>query len=126
MFSATLLRHFNDPQNAGELADADRIGRGGSPDHGPQMAVFLRLDGDTIVAARYETAGCGVTIAAGSAMTQLVIGRTLPECLALTPDTVVEALDGLPAHKMHCAELAIDALHQALQADEQPRNELAS
>jgi nitrogen fixation protein NifU and related proteins len=117
MFSKTVMHHFQNPRNVGEICPADRIGRGGAPDRGLYMVVTIRLAGDEVADIKYQTVGCGAAIAAGSVMTELAKGRTAEACRAMTTDTLIEALDGLPDHKRHCAELAIEALHGALSSE---------
>jgi nitrogen fixation NifU-like protein len=78
------------------------------------MIVFLKLQGDRIAAAKYHTVGCGPTIASGSMLTELIAGRTISECRALTVENLIDALDGVPADKLHCPALAIGALKGAL------------
>ncbi len=113
-FSETLMDHFAAPRNVGTMDNPDRIGQAGTLGQGPFMTLYLRLDGDRICDARYRTMGCGVSIASGSALTELIIGRSILECIALTPDSVAEALDGVPPDKAHGPVLAITALRDAL------------
>jgi nitrogen fixation protein NifU and related proteins len=113
-FSETLMDHFSAPRNSGVLEAPDRIGRAGTPGRGPYIALFLRLDGDTVAAAKFQTHGCGASIAAGSMLTEMVIGRTTDECRALTAGQLSDALDGFPPDKQHCPVMAVAALHDAL------------
>jgi nitrogen fixation NifU-like protein len=113
-YSETLMDHFASPRNAGALADPDRVGRAGSPGRGPFLILYLRLDGGRVAEARFQTYGCGATIASGSALTELITGRDVGECLALTTDGLIEALDGVPPTKLHGPALAIAALRDAL------------
>jgi nitrogen fixation NifU-like protein len=110
-----LMDHFTSPRNSGALESPDRVGTAGTPGRGPFLVLYLRLDGNRIVAAKCQTHGCGVTIACGSMLTEMIVGRPVQECLSLSAEGLSEALDGVPAHKLHCPVLAIAALHNALQ-----------
>ena len=114
MYSATLMDHFRNPRNVGELADPDLTGTAGTPGHGNFMVLHLRLTAGRITEARFRCHGCGPTIAAGSALTTLIIGHTPEECAAIDDQMLTEALDGLPPAKAHCPGLAIAALRDAL------------
>ena len=114
MHSAIVLEHFLRPRNAGELEGADWVGESGSAERGIRMVMALRLEGERIAQVRFQTWGCGASIAACSVTTELAAGRLVSECLVLTAQEVSEALGGLPEHKFHCAELAVEALRDAL------------
>jgi nitrogen fixation protein NifU and related proteins len=114
MYSATVMEHFQNPRNCGELPDADGVGRAGPPDDSPVIVFAVRREGQSIARACFQTFGCGAAIAAGSVLTELVIGRTMEQCLDITPQTLDDALGGLPGHKLHCAEIAVEALHLAV------------
>jgi nitrogen fixation protein NifU and related proteins len=113
-FSETLTEHVMAPQNAGVLENPDLTGHAGTPGRGAFLILFLKVQSDRIVAARYQTYGCGPTIAAGSMLTELIVGRTIDECRALTVEDLILALDGVPPDKLHCPALAIGALRDAL------------
>ena len=113
-YSETLMDHFTSPRNGGVLESPDRIGQAGVPGQGPFLILTLRLDGDRVAEARFKTYGCGPTIACGSMLTELVAGRTLGECRALTAEDLIAALDGVPPDKRHGPALAIAALREAL------------
>jgi nitrogen fixation protein NifU and related proteins len=113
-FSEILMDHFNSPRNSGRIETPDRVGIAGSPGRGPYVALYLRLAGDVISEAQFQTHGCGVSIACGSMLTEMIIGRAADECLELTPERLSEALDGVPGTKLHCPALAIAALKDAL------------
>lgn len=115
-FSDTFMDHFTAPRNAGTLDAPDLTGHAGAPGRGPFLILHLGIDRGRVARARYRTYGCGATIAAGSILTELIAGRTIPECLALTPERLVEALDGVPPDKLHGPHLAIAALRDALKA----------
>jgi nitrogen fixation NifU-like protein len=113
-YSGTLMDHFFAPRNAGRMDSPDRCGRAGSAASGLLMVLQLRLRGDRVAEARFQTFGCGVAIACGSALTELVTGRTLEACRSITELELVQALSGVPDDKRHCPTLAIAALHDAL------------
>jgi nitrogen fixation NifU-like protein len=113
-FSETLTEHVMAPRNSGVLQNPDLTGHAGTPGRGPFMVLFLKLERDRIVAAKYHTYGCGPTIASGSMLTEMIVGRTIAECRALTVEHLIEALDGVPPDKLHCPALAIGALRDAL------------
>jgi nitrogen fixation protein NifU and related proteins len=100
-FSEILMDHFNSPRNSGRMETPDRVGIAGTPGRGPYVALYLRLAGDVISEARFQTHGCGVSIACGSMLTEMIIGHAANECLELTPERLSEALDGVPGTKLH-------------------------
>jgi NifU-like protein involved in Fe-S cluster formation len=112
-FSEILMDHFQSPRNRRRLVEADLVGIGGEPGNGATIRLALHLDGTTIREAAFESDGCGVTIACGSILTELVVGRTIAECQSLTSQDVIGALGGLPADKGHSAVVAIAALQSA-------------
>jgi nitrogen fixation NifU-like protein len=114
MYNNKVIDHFTNPRNVGEIENADGIGEKVSSSCGDRMKVFLKVEDGIIRDIKFQTYGCGAAIASSSMMTELVIGKTLDEALALTNDAVAEALDGLPAPKLHCSNLAADALHEAI------------
>ena len=118
-FSETLTEHVLAPRNTGAMEDADLTGHAGTPGRGAFLILFLKLQGDRIAAAKYQTYGCGPTIAAGSMLTELIVSRTLDECRKLTADDLIAALDGVPPDKLHCPALAIGALRDALRKTEE-------
>jgi nitrogen fixation protein NifU and related proteins len=113
-FSETLMDHFNSPRNSRRIANPDFVGLAGTPGNGPYLAVYIRLHMGSIVESGFQTHGCGVCIACGSMLTELITRRTISECLELTPGRRSAALDGVPATKLHCPVLAIAALKDAL------------
>jgi nitrogen fixation protein NifU and related proteins len=113
-FSDTLMDHFSSPRNSGRMEAPDRVGIAGTPGRGPYVALYLRLAGDVIGEARFQTHGCGVSIACGSMLTEMIIGRAAGECLELIPERLSEALGGVPGTKLHCPALAVAALKNAL------------
>jgi NifU-like protein involved in Fe-S cluster formation len=114
IYSDTVMEHFESPRNTGALDSPDAIGTCDLGGRGPSMKVFLRVAQGKVTAARFQTHGCGFSIAAGSLMTVLVTGRSLEECWALDGEALNTALGGLPPHKRFCADLAIGALQDAL------------
>jgi nitrogen fixation NifU-like protein len=109
------MDHFENPRNVGEIADADGIGEVGNAVCGDIMRIYLKVEGDRIVDVKFKTFGCGAAIATSSMVTEMVKGKTLDEALQVTNKAVAEALDGLPPQKMHCSNLAADALHKAIE-----------
>jgi nitrogen fixation NifU-like protein len=113
-FSEILMDHFSYPRNQGRMDSPDCVGTAGTPGNGPFIALYLKLEGDRIAESKYQCNGCGVTIAAGSMLTEMIAGRTIEECLAITPEQLAEALDGVPPDKAHAPVLAVAALREAL------------
>jgi nitrogen fixation NifU-like protein len=113
-FSETLTEHVMSPRNSGAMENPDITGHAGAPGRGAFMILYLEVTDDRITAAKYHTVGCGPTIASGSMLTELIIGKPVAECRNLTAEHLIEALDGIPPDKLHCPALAIAALHDAL------------
>ncbi|MGE3376457.1 MAG: iron-sulfur cluster assembly scaffold protein [Vicinamibacteria bacterium] len=114
-YSPEVLDHFHRPRSPGVLADADAVGRAGTPGRGPYLVLYLRWDGARVTAASFQTYGCPPAIAAGSLLAARVPGLTLADARAWADEARVrEALGGLPAHKHHCSRLAAEALAAAL------------
>lgn len=114
MYSEKVLDHFSNPRNVGEIPDADGIGEVGNAKCGDIMKVFLKVENGVIEDVKFQTFGCGAAIATSSMATEMVKGKTLEEALKLTNKAVAEALDGLPAPKIHCSMLAEEAIHAAI------------
>ena len=114
-YSSTLWDHFNSPRNAGELRSPDAIGKASINGRPPYFTIYLKLTGEQVTRATFVTYGCGYSIAACSALTELVTGKTISECRGMTADHVVTALDGMPEEKRFCADLAVAALRDALE-----------
>lgn len=114
MYSEKVMDHFRNPRNLGEIPDADGIGTVGNPVCGDLMTVYIKVKDDRISDATFKTFGCGAAIATSSMVTELAKGKTLEEALKITRGDVAESLDGLPPVKMHCSNLAADALHSAI------------
>lgn len=115
MYSEKVMDHFSNPRNVGEIEDADGTGTVGNPACGDIMKLTIKVDGDTISDVKFKTFGCGAAIATSSMITELVMGKTLDEAENISNKSVAEALDGLPPVKMHCSNLAADALHAAIE-----------
>ncbi len=114
MYNEKVVEHFNNPRNVGELPDADAIGENGSFKCGDTMKIYLKVTDDRIVDVRFQTYGCGAAIASSSMLTEMVKGKTLSEAMAITNQDVADELGGLPPMKLHCSNLAADALHNAI------------
>lgn len=116
-YSEKVLDHFRNPRNVGVLEGDDvASGRVGNPTCGDLMEVFIKVKDDTIVDAKFRTFGCGSAIATSSMTTEMAIGMSLDDAMKLTRNDVATELDGLPPIKMHCSNLAADALHEAIKA----------
>lgn len=118
------MDHFRNPRNVGVIEDADGVGEAGNPVCGDIMKIYLKIDNDTISDVKFETFGCGSAIASSSMATELIKGKPVKEAAELTNKAVTEALDGLPAHKLHCSVLAEEAIRAALK-DYYDRNGIA-
>ena len=114
MYTDKVMDHFSNPRNVGEIADANGVGEVGNASCGDIMKIFLKVEDNVIKDVKFKTFGCGAAIATSSMVTEMAIGKTLEEALVLTNQAVAEALDGLPPAKMHCSNLAADALHEAI------------
>ncbi len=113
-YSETMMEHVLSPRNGGVMENPDLTGHAGTPGRGAFLILFLRVEGGRIAAAKYHTVGCGPTIACGSMLSELVVGRSIEDCRELTAEDLVEALDGVPPDKLHCPAMAIAALRDAL------------
>ena len=114
LYSEKVMDHFRNPRNVGVLEDADGIGEVGNAKCGDIMKIYLKIENDVIEDVKFETFGCGSAIASSSMATELIKGKPLSEALSLTNRAVTEALDGLPAHKIHCSVLAEEAIKLAI------------
>jgi len=115
MYSEKVMEHFTNPRNVGEMEDADGVGTVGNPVCGDVMKIFIKVRDDHLDDIKFKTFGCGAAIATSSMVTEMAKGRTLEEALTISNKGVAEALDGLPPQKMHCSNLAADALHAAIE-----------
>lgn len=114
LYSEKVMDHFRNPRNVGIIENADGIGEVGNARCGDIMKIYLKVDNDIITDIKFETFGCGSAIASSSMATELIKGKSVHEAMRLTNKAVVEALDGLPSHKVHCSVLAEEAIQAAL------------
>ena len=115
LYSEKVMDHFMHPRNVGVIDDASGVGEVGNAKCGDIMKIYLKIEDEIIQDVKFETFGCGSAIASSSMATEMIMGKSIHEALALTNKAVAEALDGLPAHKMHCSVLAEEAIKKALQ-----------
>ena len=114
LYSEKVMDHFMHPRNVGVIENADGVGKVGNAKCGDIMKIYLKIDNNIITDVKFETFGCGSAIASSSMATELIKGKPLSEALTLTNKAVTEALDGLPAHKIHCSVLAEEAIKAAI------------
>ena len=125
LYTETVMDHFMNPRNVGEIPDADGVGEVGNAKCGDIMQIFLDIDENEVIRdVKFKTFGCGAAVATSSMATEMIKGKPVSQAMALTNKAVVEALDGLPAHKVHCSVLAEEAIKKALQ-DYYERNGIA-
>jgi nitrogen fixation NifU-like protein len=113
-YSEKVMDHFMNPRNVGTLEDADGYGKVGNPVCGDLMEIFIKVKDDIITDIKFRTFGCGSAIATTSMVTEMAKGKNIDEALKITRKDVADELDGLPQKKMHCSNLAADALHEAI------------
>ena len=114
LYTDTVMDHFMHPRNVGEIADADGVGEVGNAKCGDIMKMYLKIKDGKIEDVKFETFGCGSAIASSSMATEMIKGKSIHEALQLSNKAVAEALDGLPAHKLHCSVLAEEAVRAAV------------
>ena len=114
LYSEKVMDHFMHPRNVGTIDGADGVGEVGNAKCGDIMKIYLKIENEIIVDVKFETFGCGSAIASSSMATEMIKGKSIHEAMQLTNKAVAEALDGLPAHKMHCSVLAEEAIKNAL------------
>ena len=114
LYSEKVMDHFRNPRNVGFIENADGVGEVGNAKCGDIMKIYLKIDDDVVTDVKFETFGCGSAIASSSMATELIKGKPVSEVMQLTNKAVVEALDGLPAVKVHCSVLAEEAVKVAL------------
>jgi len=114
MYSEKVMDHFRNPRNVGEILNADGIGEVGNAKCGDIMKVYLKVEDNIVIDAKFKTFGCGSAIASSSMATELIKGKSVDDAWTLTNQAVAEALDGLPPIKMHCSVLAEEAIHKAI------------
>jgi nitrogen fixation NifU-like protein len=115
MYSQKVMEHFKNPHNMGEIPDADGIGSVGNPVCGDMMTIYIKVKDNRLTDIKFKTYGCGSAIATSSMITDIAMGKTLEEALKITRADVADQLGGLPPVKMHCSNLAADALHAAIE-----------
>ena len=114
LYSEKVMDHFRNPRNVGVIENADGVGEAGNAVCGDIMKIYLKIDNDIVTDVKFETFGCGSAIASSSMATELIKGKPLEQVLQLTNKAVTEALDGLPAHKLHCSVLVEEAIRAAV------------
>ena len=114
LYSEKVMDHFRNPRNVGVIDNADGVGEVGNAKCGDIMKIYLKIDDDVVTDVKFNTFGCGSAIATSSMATEMIKGKPVDQLLELTNKAVVEALDGLPAHKLHCSVLAEEAVKSAL------------
>ena len=114
LYSEKVMDHFRNPRNVGSIENADGIGEVGNAKCGDIMKIYLKIDDEKISDVKFETFGCGSAIASSSMATEMIKGKNLSEVMKITNKAVTEALDGLPAHKLHCSVLAEEAIRAAV------------
>ncbi len=115
MYSDKVMDHFTNPRNVGVIENADGIGEEGNPICGDMMTFYIKVEDGRLTQVKYKTFGCGAAIAVSSMISEMALGKTLSEALAISNKSVAEELDGLPPRKLHCSNLGADALHLAIQ-----------
>ncbi|GAB6056674.1 Fe-S cluster assembly scaffold protein NifU [Methanobacterium movens] len=115
MYTEKVMDHFSNPRNVGEIPDADGEGTVGNPTCGDLMTIYIKVKDNVIEDIKFKTFGCGAAIATSSMVTEMAMGKTIEEALKITRDDVADALEGLPPVKMHCSNLAADALEAAIE-----------
>ncbi len=115
MYSEKVMDHFQNPRNAGDMENPDGVGTVGNPSCGDVMTLYIKVENDVITDIKFKTFGCGAAIASSSYTTELVKGKRIDEALKYTRSDVADGLGGLPPIKMHCSNLAVDALKAAVE-----------
>ena len=115
MYSQKVIEHFSNPRNVGEIKDADGVGTVGNPSCGDIMKMFIKVEDGKLTDIKFQTFGCGAAIATSSITTEMAVGMTIEEAIRLTRGEIADALGGLPPIKMHCSNLAADALRAAIE-----------
>ncbi|WP_295217491.1 Fe-S cluster assembly scaffold protein NifU [Ruminococcus sp.] len=124
LYSEKVMDHFMNPRNVGTIEDADGVGEVGNAKCGDIMKIYLKIEDDIVKDVKFETFGCGSAIASSSMATEMILGQPLSKAMELTNKAVAEALDGLPAHKLHCSVLAEEAIKAAIK-DYYDKNNIA-
>ncbi|NLI73157.1 MAG: Fe-S cluster assembly scaffold protein NifU, partial [Euryarchaeota archaeon] len=113
-YSKQVMEHFTNPRNVGDMPDANGIGQVGNPTCGDLLWIYIKVEDDIMTDVKFKTFGCGAAIATSSMVTELAKGKSLDEGLKITRKDIADNLGGLPPQKMHCSNLAADALHEAI------------
>ena len=114
-YSEKVMDHFANPRNVGEIKDASGVGEVGNPVCGDMMKFYIKVENNIIKDVKFKTFGCGAAIAVSSMVSEMAMGKTIEEALALTNEAVAKELGGLPPNKIHCSNLGADALHKAIE-----------
>jgi nitrogen fixation NifU-like protein len=114
MYTEKVMDHFQNPRNVGLIPDADGVGKVGNPVCGDMMTFYIKVKDDRLADVKFQTFGCGAAIAVSSIVSEMAMGKTLDEAMAVTNELVAQELGGLPKNKMHCSNLGADALHAAI------------
>jgi nitrogen fixation protein NifU and related proteins len=114
MYSEKVMDHFQNPRNVGEIENADGVGTEGNPTCGDLMTIYIKVEDNIITDVKFKTFGCGAAIATSSMITEMAVGKTIEEALEISRNDVADELEGLPPVKMHCSNLAADALKAAI------------
>ncbi len=115
MYSEKVMEMFRNPKNMGEIENPDGVGRVGNPKCGDLMELYIKVENDIITDVKFKTFGCAAAIATSSMITEMAVGKTLDEAMKITRQDVADELEGLPPVKMHCSNLAADALQAAIE-----------
>lgn len=115
MYTDKVMDHFMKPRNVGEIENPDGVGEVGNPVCGDMMTFYIKVEDNRLKDVKFKTFGCGAAIAVSSMVSEMAIGKTLEEAMALSNKNVAEELGGLPKNKMHCSNLGADALHKAIE-----------
>jgi len=114
MYNEKVMDHFTNPRNVGEIEDADGVGEVGNPVCGDMMTFYIKVKDNRLEDIKFKTFGCGAAIAISSIVSEMAMGKTLDEAMKITPDSVVDELEGLPKQKHHCSNLGAQALQEAI------------
>lgn len=114
MYNEKVMDHFSNPRNVGQIDDANGVGEVGNAKCGDIMKIYLKVEDNIIKDVKFQTFGCGAAVATSSMVTEMVMGKSIDEALEISNKAVADALGGLPANKLHCSNLAADALHEAI------------
>jgi nitrogen fixation NifU-like protein len=115
VYNETVMKHFMNPRNVGEIENADGTGEVGNPVCGDMMTFYIKVKEDRINDVKFKTFGCGAAIAVSSMVSEMAKGKTLAEAMKITPESVADKLEGLPKQKLHCSNLGAQALHKAIE-----------